>query len=146
MRVHRSTLKPRKAVGPGGAVSGGGVGLGEADQGLTHHSKDPSGGHAPGPESCPAMSRMAACQGDSLAAGGIESQVIWNCPPQSPPEGKGYCLHWGLDPVAQDAGVTLVKLDQDSSASSVPEFCPVDTQTVQMMEGGRARETKVGKG
>lgn len=54
---------------------------GEADQGLTHHSRDPSGGHVPGPEFCPAMSRMVAFQGGSLAEGGMERQEeMRSCP------------------------------------------------------------------
>lgn len=52
----------------------------EADQGLTRHSRDPSGGHVPGPEFCPAMSRMVAFQGGSLAEGGMERQEeVWSC-------------------------------------------------------------------
>lgn len=53
----------------------------EADQGLTHHSRDPSGGHAPAPEFCLTMSRMVACQEGSLAAGGMETrEEMWSCP------------------------------------------------------------------
>lgn len=59
----QSPLKSRKAAGSRER---------EADQGLTHHSRDPSGGHVPGPEFCLTMSRMVAFQAGSLAEGGVE--------------------------------------------------------------------------
>lgn len=36
-------------------------------------------------------------------------------------------------------GVTLVKSAQDNDAPSVLEFCPAGRETVQILEGGKAR-------
>lgn len=60
----------------------GGGGEREADQGLTHHSRDPSSGHVRVPEFCLTMSRMVVCQEGSLAEEGMERQEeMQSCPP-----------------------------------------------------------------
>lgn len=67
----------------------GGGGEREADQGLTHHSRDPSGGHVPAPEFCLTMSRMVACQEGSLAEEGMERQEeMQSCTPHPPVRGR----------------------------------------------------------
>lgn len=124
----QSPLKPPEAAGSRER---------EADQGLTHHSRDPSGAHVPGPEFCLTMSRMVASQVGSLAEG-VEKQGDMEWPSgwgRSVGGAAGFGLGLGL--AAQEEGVTLVKSAQDNSAPSFPEFCPVDRKSVSWWEEAR---------
>lgn len=100
-RVHSQAPERPLGLGKGGDGGGGGVGVEgwserEADQSPTHLSRDPSGGHVPGPEFCPAMSRMVACQEGSLAEGEMERQEeMWSCPGCGEGViGKGLVIGW----------------------------------------------------